>query len=39
MSIHICDKVYPVNMPYLIPKGFKYCPFCGNFIGNKEEGK
>ena len=29
MKVHVCDKVYPANMPYIIPKMFKFCPFCG----------
>jgi len=32
MPVHICEKVYPIDKPYLIPKDFKFCPFCGEKI-------
>jgi hypothetical protein len=36
IPVHVCDKVYPKNKPYLLPNWIKVCPFCGQILGENK---
>lgn len=35
IPIHICEKA-PRNTPYLVPRNWKVCPFCGKEINGEK---
>lgn len=36
IPVHICDKVYPKDKPYLVSSKQANCPFCGEFLRSEQ---